>query len=116
MGGCGTCRSKAAGRRRRVRGRRGALRGPDDRPGDEWPPSRADRDVRPLGCSWPDLGWSRHLVALVAAGMAADPNRVPWGNMYEFTLAGTFVVAVIFLVPAAGSGWTGLARSSSPSC
>ena len=22
-----------------------------------------------------------HLVALVARGMAADPNRVPWGNM-----------------------------------
>lgn len=35
-----------------------------------------------------------HLVALVARGMAADPNRVPWGNMYEFTLAGTFVVSL----------------------
>ena len=30
--------------------------------------------------------------------MAADPNRVPWGNMYEFTLAGTFVVAAIYLL------------------
>ena len=30
--------------------------------------------------------------------MAADPNRVPWGNMYEFTLAGTFVVALLYLV------------------
>ena len=30
-----------------------------------------------------------------ARGMAADPNRVPWGNMYEFTLAGTFVVAAL---------------------
>src|SRR5690606_34094461 len=29
-----------------------------------------------------------------------DPNRVPWGNMYEFTLAGTFVVALLFLVTA----------------
>ena len=29
--------------------------------------------------------------------MAADPNRVPWGNMYEFTLAGTFVVAALYL-------------------
>ena len=38
-----------------------------------------------------------HLVALVARGMAADPNRVPWGNMYEFTLAGTFVVAALYL-------------------
>ena len=38
-----------------------------------------------------------HLVALVGRGMAADPNRVPWGNMYEFTLSGTFVVALIYV-------------------
>jgi cytochrome c-type biogenesis protein CcsB len=30
--------------------------------------------------------------------MSADPNRVPWGNMYEFTLSGTFVVALFYLV------------------
>ena len=29
--------------------------------------------------------------------MAADPNRVPWGNMYEFTMTGTFVVAFLYL-------------------
>ena len=39
-----------------------------------------------------------HLVALVARGLAADPNRVPWGNMYEFTLSGTFVVTAVFLL------------------
>lgn len=39
-----------------------------------------------------------HLVALIARGMSADPNRVPWGNMYEFTISGTFVVAFFFLV------------------
>ena len=39
-----------------------------------------------------------HLVCLVARGMAADPNRVPWGNMYEFTVSGTFFVTLIFLV------------------
>jgi len=39
-----------------------------------------------------------HLASLIARGMAADPNRVPWGNMYEFTLAGTFVVAALYLV------------------
>lgn len=39
-----------------------------------------------------------HLVALVARGLAADPNRVPWGNMYEFTISGTFVVALIFVL------------------
>jgi cytochrome c-type biogenesis protein CcsB len=39
-----------------------------------------------------------HLVALVARGLAADPNRVPWGNMYEFTISGTFVVGLIFVL------------------
>src|SRR3954466_8215024 len=39
-----------------------------------------------------------HFVALFARGMSADPNRVPWGNMYEFTLAGTFVVAALYLM------------------
>ena len=37
------------------------------------------------------------LVGLVARGMAADPDRVPWGNMYEFTLTGTFVVALLYV-------------------
>lgn len=39
-----------------------------------------------------------HLVSLVGRGMAADPNRVPWGNMYEFTLSGTFVLALMYVV------------------
>ena len=39
-----------------------------------------------------------HLVSLVGRGMAADPNRVPWGNMYEFTISGTFVVTLMYLV------------------
>ena len=39
-----------------------------------------------------------HALALVGRGMAADPNRVPWGNMYEFTLSGTFVVAAAYVV------------------
>ncbi|MFZ2503152.1 MAG: c-type cytochrome biogenesis protein CcsB [Nocardioides sp.] len=37
-----------------------------------------------------------HGVSLVGRGLAADPNRVPWGNMYEFTVAGSFFVAVIY--------------------
>jgi cytochrome c-type biogenesis protein CcsB len=36
-------------------------------------------------------------IALVARGLAADPVRVPWGNMYEFTLMGTWVVVVGYL-------------------
>jgi cytochrome c-type biogenesis protein CcsB len=39
-----------------------------------------------------------HLTGLLGRGMSADPNRVPWGNMYEFTISGTFVVALIYLV------------------
>ncbi len=38
-----------------------------------------------------------HLLALVSRGLAADPNRVPWGNMYEFTIAGSFVVTLLYV-------------------
>jgi cytochrome c-type biogenesis protein CcsB len=51
------------------------------------------------------LGWlltiiavAAHFVGLVGRGMAADPNRVPWGNMYEFTITGSFVVAAGYLL------------------
>jgi len=55
------------------------------------------------------LACALHLLALVGRGMAADPDRVPWGNMYEFTLSGTFVVAFIFLVARRrlGLDWMG---------
>ena len=39
-----------------------------------------------------------HFVAVVARGLAADPVRVPWGNMYEFTLTATFVVTLGYLL------------------
>lgn len=39
-----------------------------------------------------------HLVGVVTRGFATDPVRVPWGNMYEFTVAGTLGVSVIYLV------------------
>lgn len=39
-----------------------------------------------------------HVVAVVARGLAAD--RVPWGNMFEFTLTGTCIVAVAYVVLA----------------
>ena len=51
-----------------------------------------------LGLVLASFGVIVHLVALVARGLAADPNRVPWGNMYEFTISGTFVVALIFVL------------------
>lgn len=39
-----------------------------------------------------------HFAGLVGRGMAADPNRVPWGNMYEFTISGAFTVILVYLV------------------
>jgi cytochrome c-type biogenesis protein CcsB len=39
-----------------------------------------------------------HLVALVTRGLGSDPIRVPWGNMYEFTLTATFGVSVMYLL------------------
>jgi cytochrome c-type biogenesis protein CcsB len=50
-----------------------------------------------------------HLVALVSRGMAADPNRVPWGNMYEFTISGSFVVVAGYLLlrKRFGLAWMG---------
>jgi cytochrome c-type biogenesis protein CcsB len=39
-----------------------------------------------------------HLAALVSRGLGSDPIRVPWGNMYEFTLAGAFGVSAMYLV------------------
>ena len=49
-----------------------------------------------------------------AAGMAADPNRVPWGNMYEFTLSGHLRGRAALPACCAGaSAWPGWRRSSS---
>ncbi len=39
-----------------------------------------------------------HLSAIVTRGLGSDPIRVPWGNMYEFTMAGTFGVAAMYLL------------------
>ena len=50
-----------------------------------------------LGLLLTILAVGLHAVGLLGRGMAADPNRVPWGNMYEFTLSGTFLVAVLYL-------------------
>ena len=39
-----------------------------------------------------------HFVAVVSRGLASNPVRVPWGNMYEFTLTATLVVTVGYLL------------------
>ncbi len=42
------------------------------------------------------IGVLCHLLGVVARGFAA--HRVPWGNMYEFTIAGTCIVALAYVV------------------
>jgi cytochrome c-type biogenesis protein CcsB len=48
-----------------------------------------------LGVSLTTVAALLHLAALVTRGVAAQ--RVPWGNMYEFALAGSFGAILIFL-------------------
>jgi cytochrome c-type biogenesis protein CcsB len=50
-----------------------------------------------LGVLLTVIACAAHALALLGRGLAADPNRVPWGNMYEFTLSGTFVVVLLYL-------------------
>jgi cytochrome c-type biogenesis protein CcsB len=42
------------------------------------------------------LGWGFHLVADVTRGIAA--GRVPWANMWEFSMTGTLVIVGVFLL------------------
>ncbi|GAA4812455.1 c-type cytochrome biogenesis protein CcsB [Actinomycetospora chlora] len=63
----------------------------DGRPGR----SRAERFGR-TGVSLTVLGFALHLAMLVVRGLAAE--RVPWGNMYEFTAAICLVAVGAWLV------------------
>ena len=58
-------------------------------------PERAQLFGR-LGYLLTIIAVAAHLLAVVARGLAA--HRVPWGNMYEFTLAGTCIVALGYVV------------------
>ena len=51
-----------------------------------------------IGMALTVLATAIHLVAVVARGLANDPVRVPWGNMYEFTITASFVVSLTFLL------------------
>lgn len=42
------------------------------------------------------LAWLLHVASAVLRGIAAE--RVPWANMFEFTLTGTAVIVAVFLV------------------
>ncbi|GAA2521747.1 c-type cytochrome biogenesis protein CcsB [Rarobacter incanus] len=48
------------------------------------------------------VGAAMHLAAVVTRGVAA--GRAPWANMYEFTLVGSLIVVIVFLVFALWRG------------
>lgn len=48
-----------------------------------------------LGLALTVLGWVFHLAGVVLRGVAAD--RVPWANMFEFSLTGTALIIGTFL-------------------
>src|SRR4051812_3645749 len=69
--------------------------GPDDGAPPAPGRSRAERFGR-MGVSLTVLGFGLHLAMLVVRGFAAQ--RVPWGNMYEFTAAISLVAVGAWLV------------------
>ncbi|MCT2042379.1 c-type cytochrome biogenesis protein CcsB [Pseudoclavibacter alba] len=62
---------------------------------DEWRDERASTSLRiAMALMW--AGFAVHLVATVLRGLAA--SRVPWSNMYEFTMTSTLLVVLVFLL------------------
>jgi cytochrome c-type biogenesis protein CcsB len=51
-----------------------------------------------IGLSLTVLAALVHLAGLVSRGLASDPIRVPWGNMYEFAVVGSFGVTLMYLL------------------
>jgi cytochrome c-type biogenesis protein CcsB len=70
----------------------GAASVDDSRPSPRWDAARLGRSAVALTM----LGFGLQLVALVARGLAAQ--RVPWGNMYEFSSVAALMVTGVFLV------------------
>ena len=50
-----------------------------------------------IGVALTVVGALLHVVGVVARSFATDPARVPWGNMYEFTVTGVLVVVLAYL-------------------
>lgn len=56
---------------------------------------RSDRFGR-IGLALTCLALAVHVAGVITRGLAAD--RVPWGNMYEFSITGSMAVVVAYLV------------------
>jgi cytochrome c-type biogenesis protein CcsB len=58
-------------------------------------PTKRGTKFERVGMAMMILGLILHIGAVVLRGIAAD--RVPWGNMFEFSLTGTALIVLIFL-------------------
>jgi cytochrome c-type biogenesis protein CcsB len=65
---------------------------PDETVGE--PPARTGRGAR-VGFALAILGMILHLAAVVVRGVAA--GRVPWANMFEFSLTGSLLIMIVFV-------------------
>jgi cytochrome c-type biogenesis protein CcsB len=90
----------------------GAVAGPsaDDGSTDDRPDPQASYRIAMfgrLGLLLTVIAVAAHGTALISRGLAA--GRVPWGNMYEFTITGSFVVAAGYLLlrKRYGLAWMG---------
>ena len=78
--------------------------GPGGADAAEVAPDGADADAADQVAFWARLGVVLtvfaaiiHTVGVVTRGLAADPVRVPWGNMYEFTITAALVSVLMYL-------------------
>jgi len=60
------------------------------------PPRTKRRTAARVALAVLTVGWVLHLGADVLRGIAAD--RVPWANMYEFSMTGTLIIVGIYLL------------------
>lgn len=65
-------------------------------PRDEQWEFRVEQAAR-IGIALTAVGALLHTVAVITRAFASEPARVPWGNMYEFTVTGALGVALIYL-------------------
>jgi cytochrome c-type biogenesis protein CcsB len=63
-----------------------------------------------IGIALTALAAALHLLGVVSRAFATEEARVPWGNMYEFTLTGSLLVSLTYLalLRRLGLRWLGL--------
>jgi cytochrome c-type biogenesis protein CcsB len=64
--------------------------------GQVWNASRKPQRLGQAAVGLTLVGWGFHLSAVITRGLAV--HRVPWGNMYEFSLMVTLVAVTIYLL------------------